>query len=103
VSCVAAAEGDSRCGCGHFRSRVFGPGLGVPEDPATGSAAGPLALHLARHGIIAFGAGIEIDQGVEMGRPSRLRARVEGSAERLERILVAGSAVLVGRGAFRFA
>ena len=39
------------------------------EDPATGSAAGPLAVHLARHGRIAFGEEIEIEQGVEIGRP----------------------------------
>ena len=52
------------------------PALGVAEDPATGSAAGPLALHLARHGRIAFGDEIEIEQGVEIGRPSKLlRAR----------------------------
>lgn len=104
VSCVAGYRSGYRSGSGRgFRSRMFGPGLGVPEDPATGSAAGPLAVHLARHGVIGFGDEIEIDQGVEMGRPSRLRARVEGSPARLERVLVAGSAVLVGRGEFRFA
>src|SRR5262249_60712588 len=37
-----------------WKSRVFVPANGVPEDPATGSAAGPLALHLARHGRIEF-------------------------------------------------
>ena len=55
---------------------MFAPALGVAEDPATGSAAGPLALHLARHGRIAFGDEIEISQGVEIGRPlDALRAR----------------------------
>ena len=57
------------------------PAGGVAEDPATGSAAGPLALHLARHGRIAFGEEIEIAQGVEIGRPSKLYARVDGSAD----------------------
>ena len=84
-----------------WKTRMFAPGSGVAEDPATGSAAGPLALHLARHGRIAFGEEIEISQGVELGRPSKLYARVEGSADRLERVEVGGSAVVVARGEFR--
>src|SRR4029078_9521318 len=48
--------------------------LGRSEDPATASASGPLALHLARHGRIAFGDEIVIGQGVEIGRPSTLHA-----------------------------
>ena len=84
-----------------WKTRMFAPGDGVPEDPATGSAAGPLALHLARHGEIAFGEEIEISQGVEIGRPSTLYARVEGSADAVERVEVGGSAVTVARGEFR--
>jgi trans-2,3-dihydro-3-hydroxyanthranilate isomerase len=83
-----------------WKTRVFVPGFGVPEDPATGSAAGPLALHLARHGRIAFGDEIEIVQGVEIGRHATLFARVEGSADAVERIEVGGSAVVVARGEF---
>ncbi|MDQ3867394.1 MAG: PhzF family phenazine biosynthesis protein [Actinomycetota bacterium] len=83
-----------------WKTRMFAPGDGVPEDPATGSAAGPLAVHLARHGRIAFGQEIEIEQGVEVGRPSRLWASAEGSAERIERVEVGGSAVVVARGEF---
>jgi trans-2,3-dihydro-3-hydroxyanthranilate isomerase len=82
----------------HWRTRMFGPALGVAEDPATGSAAGPLAYHLARHGRIAFGDEIEISQGTEIGRPSTLYARAEGSADAVERIEVGGSAVVVARG-----
>jgi len=85
-----------------WKTRVFVPAFGVPEDPATGSAAGPLALHLARHGRIAFGDEIEIVQGVEIGRHSTLFARVQGSADAVERIEVGGSAVVVARGEFRF-
>jgi trans-2,3-dihydro-3-hydroxyanthranilate isomerase len=85
-----------------WKTRMFGPGLGMAEDPATGSAAGPLALHLARHGRIAFGDEIEISQGAEIGRPSTLFARVDGSADVVERIEVGGSAVVVARGEFRF-
>jgi trans-2,3-dihydro-3-hydroxyanthranilate isomerase len=84
-----------------WKTRMFAPGDGVPEDPATGSAAGPLALHLARHGRIAFGEEIEITQGVEIGRPSTLFARAEGSAGAVEAIEVGGSAVIVARGEFR--
>jgi trans-2,3-dihydro-3-hydroxyanthranilate isomerase len=52
---------------------LFAPAaLGVTEDPATGSEAGPLAIHLARHGRIEFGEEIEIRQGAEIGRPSVL-------------------------------
>ena len=80
---------------------MFAPGGGVAEDPATGSAAGPLAAHLARHGRIAFGDEIEITQGVELGRPSTLYARVEGSPEQIDRVEVGGSAAVVARGEFR--
>jgi len=93
VSCFAGAGA-------RWKSRMFAPALGVPEDPATGSAAGPLALHLARHGRIAFGEEIEIRQGVELARPSRLRARASGSADAVERVEVAGSAVIVASGEF---
>ena len=97
VGCFAGAGGV------RFKSRNFAPGLGVPEDPATGSAAGPLAVHLARHGRIEFGQQIEIRQGVEIGRPSLLYARVEGSRspQRIERVLVGGAAVAVARGEYR--
>jgi trans-2,3-dihydro-3-hydroxyanthranilate isomerase len=83
-----------------WKTRMFAPGLGVSEDPATGSAAGPLALHLARHGRIEFGDEIEISQGAEIGRPSMLYARVDGAADAVERIEVGGSAVIVARGEF---
>jgi trans-2,3-dihydro-3-hydroxyanthranilate isomerase len=85
---------------GRWKTRMFAPGSGVAEDPATGSAAGPLAVHLARHGRIAFGEQIEISQGSEILRPSTLYAVAEGSADRLERVRVGGSAVTVARGEF---
>ena len=80
-----------------WKTRMFAPEFGVAEDPATGSAAGPLALHLARHGEIAFGDEIEISQGAEIGRPSTLYA----CAHSPEHIEVGGSAVIVARGEFR--
>ena len=84
-----------------WKTRMFAPGGGVSEDPATGSAAGPLAVHLARYGRISFGDEIEISQGAEIDRPSTLYARVDGSPEKLERVEVSGSAVSVARGEFR--
>jgi trans-2,3-dihydro-3-hydroxyanthranilate isomerase len=85
-----------------WKTRMFGIGVGVVEDPATGSAAGPLALHLARHGQISYGDEIEIEQGTEIGRRSTLYARVDGSADAVERIEVGGCAVIVARGEFSF-
>jgi trans-2,3-dihydro-3-hydroxyanthranilate isomerase len=81
-----------------WKTRVFCPAMGVPEDPATGSAAGPLAVHLARYGRIEYGRQIRISQGAEIGRPSTLLAEVQGSGDRIDRVLVAGSAVVVARG-----
>lgn len=91
VGCFAGAGS-------RWKARYFAPALGVPEDPATGSAAGPLAVHLARHGRIAFGQQIEISQGAEVGRPSRLYARAAGTADRIDSVEVAGAAVIVARG-----
>ena len=90
-----AGEGD------RWKTRMFAPADGVPEDPATGSAAGPLACHLARHGRIEFGHEIQIAQGAEIRRPSTLHARVTGSAEKIESVDVGGSAVVVARGEFK--
>jgi trans-2,3-dihydro-3-hydroxyanthranilate isomerase len=96
-ACVNCFAGDGL----RWKTRMFAPVHGVPEDPATGSAAGPLALHLARHGRIAFGDEIVISQGVEIGRPSTLHARVFGEGERIDRVEVGGAAVVVARGEFR--
>jgi trans-2,3-dihydro-3-hydroxyanthranilate isomerase len=84
-----------------WKTRMFAPGSGIAEDPATGSAAGPLALHLARHDRIAFGDEIEISQGAEIRRPSTLFARAEGTADKVERVEVGGSAMVVARGEFQ--
>jgi len=95
--CTNCIAGEGRS----WKTRMFAPGSGVAEDPATGSAAGPLALHVARHGRSSFGDEIEITQGVEINRPSTLYARVDGTAEQIERIEVGGSAVVVARGEMR--
>ena len=94
VNCFAG-EGAS------WKTRFFWPAGGIREDPATGSAAGPLAVHLARHGRIAFGEEIAIRQGEEIGRPSLLHAVARGSAEVIESVEVGGAAVIVAEGMFR--
>jgi trans-2,3-dihydro-3-hydroxyanthranilate isomerase len=82
-----------------WRSRMFWE---HGEDPATGSAAGPIACHLARHGRVGWGEEIVIAQGVEMGRPSTLHARAEGGDGLIDAVEVGGAAVVVARGEFRF-
>ena len=75
------------------RSRVFVPGLSVPEDAATGSAAAGLGMALVASGRLPDGGTYEITQGVEMGRPSSLRGCVETTVVR-----VGGQVQHVGRG-----
>ena len=84
-----------------WNTRVFAPWDGLPEDPATGSAAGPLVVHLCRHGRVEWGEWIEISQGAEIGRPSTLFARADARDGELERVAVGGHAVVVARGEFR--
>jgi len=99
---------------GPLRCRMFGEVLGVVEDPGTGSAHGPLAAYLVRHGLVPFpadDAGDELEsvQGVEMGRPSRLFMRIRPPGASLAttptaldpadvRVEVGGRAVLVLEG-----
>jgi trans-2,3-dihydro-3-hydroxyanthranilate isomerase len=81
-----------------WKNRMFWPG---GEDAATGSAAGPIACHLCRHGLVEWGEWIEISQGVEIGRPSTLFARADGAGKEIARVLCGGRAVVVARGEFR--
>ena len=92
---AAAGEGAS------WKLRMFSPLEGIGEDAATGSAAGPLACHLARHGLVSWGEEIEIEQGTEIGRPSTLHARATGLGDVIDSVEVGGSAVTVARGEFR--
>ena len=84
-----------------WKTRMFAPSSGVAEDPATGSACGPLGIHLVRHGRIEFGQEVEVSQGAEVGRPSTLHVRVDGSPDEIERVEVGGAAITVARGEFR--
>jgi trans-2,3-dihydro-3-hydroxyanthranilate isomerase len=82
------------------KARGFAPGVGVPEDAATGSGAGPVALHLARYGKIEWGEEITVSQGDELRRPSTLYATACGSAAKVTSVEVGGSAIVVARGEF---
>jgi trans-2,3-dihydro-3-hydroxyanthranilate isomerase len=91
VNCIAGAGAS-------WRNRMF---WAHGEDAASGSAAGPIACHLARHGLVAWGDEVTVLQGVELGRPSTLVAKADGADGRIDAVEVGGSAVVVARGEFR--
>ncbi|MGA9669461.1 MAG: PhzF family phenazine biosynthesis protein [Terracidiphilus sp.] len=81
-------------------SRMFGPVLGIPEDPGTGSACGPLGAYLLRYKAISDNTESRLVslQGVRMGRPSRIHIALSSPAAVLEELQVGGEAVVVGEG-----
>ena len=82
-------------------SRMFAPAFGVLEDPATGSASGPLGCYLVRHGLVQRDQMRDMVslQGVKMGRPSRIHIRIaEDASGAITRVQVGGKAVRVGDG-----
>jgi trans-2,3-dihydro-3-hydroxyanthranilate isomerase len=88
-------------GCGlAWKVRMFAPAMAISEDPASGSAAGPLAVHLRSLGLLGPGDTIHIEQGVEVARPSSLRARLGARADGEPTVSVGGHAVIVARGTF---
>ncbi|HUG64066.1 MAG TPA: PhzF family phenazine biosynthesis protein [Gaiellaceae bacterium] len=91
VNCIAGSGS-------RWKNRMFWP---LGEDAATGSAAGPIACHLSRDGLVEWGEWIEISQGVEIGRPSTLFARADSAGGEVVRVFCGGRAVVVARGEFR--
>ncbi|MFH9262786.1 MULTISPECIES: PhzF family phenazine biosynthesis protein [unclassified Streptomyces] len=86
----------------HWQTRMFSPAYGVVEDAATGSAAGPLAIHLARHGLVPYGRTIEIHQGVRLGRRSVMAAEATvDTAGEIDRVRVGGHGVVAAEGTIR--
>jgi trans-2,3-dihydro-3-hydroxyanthranilate isomerase len=81
-------------------SRMFAPELGVPEDPATGGASGPLGSYLVRHGVVSAQpkASIVSEQGIEMGRPSFIHIEITQEANEITQVKVGGQTVFVGAG-----
>ena len=77
----------------------------LAEDPATGSAAGPFAAALVHHGLVRPVDGVArfvIEQGVDMGRPSRIEAEVEGGPGAVRTVRIAGGSVVVIEGTLRW-
>jgi trans-2,3-dihydro-3-hydroxyanthranilate isomerase len=84
---------DSPCDDATAYARFFNPTVGISEDPATGSAAGPLASQLVACGAVRDGTTIVVEQGHAVGRPSRIRVEVAGQSVR-----VGGAGVVVATG-----
>lgn len=82
----------------HARARHFSLGADVVEDPATGSAAGPLGAYLSFHGVLSSDR-LTVAQGTEVGRPSEIQVVVERGRDGLS-VRVGGGVVAVGTGAF---
>lgn len=86
-----------------YHVRMFAPGAGVPEDPATGGAAAALPGQIAQSQRLADGTHRwRIEQGVEIGRPSLIRASVEIAGGAVRSVRIAGSAVPVMKGRLDF-
>ena len=93
---------DDRGGSTHYRARMFAPRLNVPEDPATGSACACLAGYLSMRSELATGTlKWTVEQGVEMGRPSRIAIEADLYGGAIRAIRVGGGAVLVSEGTLR--
>jgi trans-2,3-dihydro-3-hydroxyanthranilate isomerase len=93
--------------------RMFAPLLGVPEDPATGSANGALGAYLVHHASAssALRRAVPVteptiyilsEQGAEMGRPSTLYVEVDRRGEEITAVRVSGQVVAVAEGVVRF-
>jgi trans-2,3-dihydro-3-hydroxyanthranilate isomerase len=84
----------------HVHGRLFAPGEGILEDPATGSAAGPLGCYLSRYGVTAATGEVRsvLEQGIEMGRPSFLHIRIGHTGDKITAVQVGGSCCYMGSG-----
>ena len=85
-------------------ARMFAPSIGIPEDPATGSAAGALGAYLVQNGIVDVGPTTEItiEQGYEIERPSRIFVQVESDDDAIQTVKVGGQCVMVVEGTLNF-
>jgi trans-2,3-dihydro-3-hydroxyanthranilate isomerase len=90
VFTTAAADPDDGA---HAYARFFNPTMGIGEDPATGTAAGPLAATLTGSGRVGAGTPVIIEQGHRIGRPSRIQVDIDG-----ERVRLSGGGLVVAEG-----
>ncbi len=81
-------------------SRMLAPAFGIAEDPATGSASGPLGCYLLYHGLADEAAARSLLslQGVRMGRPSRIHISIDSDDDRITRVRVGGRSVMIAEG-----
>lgn len=88
----------------NVHARMFAPAIGIPEDPATGSASGALGAYLVQHRIVEVGPMTEIviEQGYEIDRPSRILVQVESNGEAIQTVKVGGQCVMVVEGCLSF-
>jgi trans-2,3-dihydro-3-hydroxyanthranilate isomerase len=88
----------------NVHSRMFAPAIGIPEDPATGSASGALGAYLVQNGIVERGPKIEIviEQGYEVERPSRILVQIAANGEAIQTVKVGGQCVMVVEGSLSF-
>ncbi len=92
--CFETMEEESK-----VHARFFAPADSIPEDPATGSAAGALSGYLVHHDLIDTNTFI-IEQGDFMARPSRIYAEVKGEKGNVEEVKISGKSVIVAKGEF---
>jgi trans-2,3-dihydro-3-hydroxyanthranilate isomerase len=80
--------------------RMFAPGLGVSEDPATATAVGPLASYLSRAGLLGDEPRVTLvcEQGIELGRPSFIHVTLERTGDTVTSVRVGGQCVAIGQG-----
>jgi trans-2,3-dihydro-3-hydroxyanthranilate isomerase len=81
-------------------SRMFAPGMGIYEDPATGGASGPLGCYLVQHEVIPCDGEVEFtsEQGIEMGRPSFIKIKITREGEEITDVRVGGECRFMGEG-----
>jgi trans-2,3-dihydro-3-hydroxyanthranilate isomerase len=85
-------------------TRMFAPAIGILEDPATGSANGAMGAYLVHNGLVEVGPLTEIvvEQGYEIGRPSRILVQVESDDDAIQTVKVGGQVVMVVEGTLTF-
>ena len=88
----------------NVHSRMFAPAIGIPEDPATGSASGALGAYLVQNGIVPKNPKLEIviEQGYEVERPSRILVQIESDGHGIQKVKVGGECVMVIEGTLSF-
>ncbi|PYS75172.1 MAG: hypothetical protein DMF73_01515 [Acidobacteria bacterium] len=106
TGCYAFTRETIEIGAARAHARFF-VGMGIGEDPATGSAAGPLGGYLVHHGATRVEPvnGVYkfvIEQGDFINRPSRIGLEVKGEPGKVEEVRVSGTSVVVARGVLEF-